>query len=227
MKTIAYIRVSTTEQASSGQSLEAQRAKLEAYAGLYDLDLVEVIVDAGESAKTLKRPGLQRALAMLRSGEADGLVICKLDRLTRSVSDWQVLIQDYFGEKAGKSLFSVSDSIDTRAAAGRLVLNMLLSVAQWEREIIAERTKEVLQHKIANGERCGDIRFGFDLADDGKTLTPNADETEAISIMQELRAAGQSYRKIANEMNRRGIETKKGNRRWCHSTIVTILNRAA
>ena len=227
MKVIAYVRVSTDEQATAGKSLEAQRAKLAAYAALYDLDLIDVIVDAGESAKSLKRLGLQRALDLIRRGEADGLVIAKLDRLTRSISDWQKLIDGYFGERAGKQLFSVGDSIDTRTAAGRLVLNVLLSVAQWEREAIGERTKETLQHKIANGQRCGKVRFGFDLADDGKTLVPRADEQEAIAIMLELRAAGESYRKIAAEMSRRGIGTKEGNSVWTHTAVAGILKRAA
>src|SRR6476661_5883591 len=121
MRVIGYIRVSTDEQATGGQSLGAQRAKINDYARLYDLELVAVIEDAGVSAKSLNRPGLQKALAMLRSGKVDGLVIAKLDRLTRSVADWQTLIDDYFGERAGKQLFSVADSIDTRTAAGRLV----------------------------------------------------------------------------------------------------------
>jgi len=227
MKVVAYIRVSTDEQAASGQSLQAQRTKLTAYADLFDLELVDVIVDAGESAKSLKRLGLQRALAMIRTGEAEGLLIAKLDRLTRSIVDWQILIDDYFGERAGKQLFSVGDFIDTRTAAGRLVLNVLLSVAQWEREAIGERTKEVLQQKISRGERCGKVRFGFDLAEDGKTLVPNTTETEAIAVMQGLRGAGQSYRKIACEMGRRGIRTKEGNSLWSHTAVARILMRAA
>ena len=101
MKVVGYIRVSTEEQVTSGQSLDSQRAKAIAYAGLYDLELIEIIEDAGVSAKTLKRPGLERALAMLASGKADGLLIVKLDRLTRSVADWQKLIDRHFGEKAG------------------------------------------------------------------------------------------------------------------------------
>ncbi|MDA1056010.1 MAG: recombinase family protein [Planctomycetota bacterium] len=226
MKVVAYIRVSTEEQATSGQSLDAQRAKALAYAGLYDLELVEVIEDAGQSAKKLKRPGLERALAMLASGEADGLVIAKLDRLTRSVADWQKLIDRFFGEKAGKQLFSVADSIDTRTAAGRLVLNVLLSVAQWERETIAERTSDALQHKIRNGERCGKVRFGYDLADDGKTLVPNAVEQAAISLMHELREAGESLREIADQLNQRGIASKQGGE-WKHTTVKGILARAA
>ena len=100
MKVILYARVSTADQSDHGISLDAQQAKLGAYASLYDLTVVETIVDAGESAKSLNRPGLQRALDLLKAGKADGLAVVKLDRLTRSVADWQTLIDDYFGEKA-------------------------------------------------------------------------------------------------------------------------------
>lgn len=227
MKVIGYIRVSTEEQASSGQSLDAQRAKLEAYARLYELELVEIIEDAGESAKTLQRPGLQRCLEMLRSGTAAGLLIAKLDRLTRSVADWQELIDGFFGERAGRQLFSVADSIDTRTAAGRLVLNVLLSVAQWERETIGERTKDALQSKIRKGERCGKVRFGFRLADDGRMLIPNPEEQEVLRLVRELHAAGESLRFIAAELSRRSIITKEGNSTWTHTAVSRLLQRAA
>jgi len=128
-KTIAYLRVSTDKQADRGVSLDAQRAKLKAYAELYELDLVDVIVDAGQSAKSLDRPGLQRALGMLKAGEAEALLVVKLDRLTRSVVDLGTLVERYFAP--GKAaLLSVGEQIDTRSAAGRLVLNVLASVSQ-------------------------------------------------------------------------------------------------
>ena len=92
-RTLAYLRVSTDKQADRGVSLDAQRAKVQAYAQLYDLELAEVIVDAGESARTLERPGLQRALAMLKAGDADALLVVKLDRLTRSVRDLGHLVE--------------------------------------------------------------------------------------------------------------------------------------
>src|SRR6056297_1051724 len=215
MKVILYCRVSTREQADSGLSLEAQRAKLTAYADLYDLEVVAVIEDAGESAKSLKRPGLQRALTMLRRGEADGLAVVKLDRLTRNVGDWQRLIDDHFGSRS--ELFSVQDSIDTRTAGGRLVLNVLLSVAQWEREAIGERTREALQHRIGNGQRVGKVRFGFDLAADGVSLVPNKGEQEAIAWMQELREDGLTLRQIAAALSDRGITTKEGRTTWTHT----------
>ena len=166
---------------------------------------------------------------MLRKGEADGLVIAKLDRLTRSIADWQMLIDGYFGERSryGKQLFSVGDSIDTRTAAGRLVLNVLLSVAQWEREAIGERTRDALQHKIRNHERCGKVRFGFDLAYRteivrGKEkavgiLVPNPAEQEVIARMLAMRDAGRTLREIAAELTRLGIPTKEVRPGWTHT----------
>ncbi len=222
MRVVIYARVSTEEQATDGVSLSTQTAKLTAYCGLYDLTIVETIIDAGESAKSLRRPGLQRALAMLKAGQADALVVSKLDRLTRSVADWQTLVDDYFGERAGKQLMSVADSIDTRTAAGRLVLNVLLSVAQWEREAIGERTREVLQHKIRKGERCGAIRYGFDLAADGRTLVPNAAEQATVQQMMEWQAQGKTLRQIASALNESGAPSKSG-RRWSHKTVGYVL----
>ena len=133
VRTVAYVRVSTDKQVEHGLSLDAQQAKLTTYATLYDLDLVAIEVDAGVSAKTLQRPALQRALGTLKAGQAEALLVVKLDRLTRSVRDLGVLVETYF--LAGKwSLMSVSEQIDTRTAAGRMVLNILAAVSQWERE---------------------------------------------------------------------------------------------
>jgi DNA invertase Pin-like site-specific DNA recombinase len=227
MKVIGYVRVSLEEQAARGVSLDSQREKLQGYAKLYDLELVEIVEDPGESGKTLDRPGLQRALAMIRRGEAGGMLIAKLDRLSRSVVDWNTLIDDFFGEKAGKSLFSVTDSIDTRTAAGRLVLNVLMSVAQWERETIGERTRDALQHKIRNGERCGKVRFGYRLAEDEKTLEPVPEEQKAIQMIRRLKASGLSLRDLAAELTRRRILTKEGNARWTHTAVARILHRVA
>src|SRR5216684_1876071 len=96
-RTIVYCRVSTDKQADRGVSLDAQQAKAKTYADLYDLNIVEVVIDAGVSAKTLDRPGLERALGLLKSGKAEALLVVKLDRLTRSVSDLGRLVEGYFG----------------------------------------------------------------------------------------------------------------------------------
>ena len=112
---VGYIRVSTDKQADHGVSLDAQKAKLEAYATLYELTLVDIIVDAGVSAKTLDRPGLARALAMLDKGQANALLVAKLDRLTRSVKDLGSLVEDCFSSDK-ITLLSVADNIDTRTS---------------------------------------------------------------------------------------------------------------
>lgn len=221
---VGYVRVSTEEQAAEGVSLAAQRAKLEQYAALYGLDLVAVEVDAGVSAKSLDRPGLSAALALLDGGQADGLLIAKLDRLSRSVADWNSLIERYFGPSSSKQLFSVADSIDTRTAAGRLVLNVLMSVAQWERETVVERTRDAVSHKRSRGERLGQIPYGRALGDDGRTLIPDPAEQAVIDRAIELDVRGFSSREIARELNSRGVPSK-GGRRWHHSTVRAILAR--
>lgn len=225
MRVVGYIRVSTEEQASEGVSLDAQRAKLEAYARLYELDLVAVEVDAGASAKTLERPGLRRALARLEGGDVEGLLIAKLDRLSRSVADWNALIEAHFGPGGGRQLFSVADSIDTRTAAGRLVLNVLMSVAQWERETIVERTRDAMAHKRTRSERVGQVPFGHDLAPDGRNLVPNARELAALADVRRWRAEGRTLRAIAAELTRLGVPTKNGRPTWTHTTVADILRR--
>jgi DNA invertase Pin-like site-specific DNA recombinase len=211
-RTIAYLRVSTVSQADHGVSLEAQRARLEAYAALYDLDLVAVEVDAGLSACKLDRPGLQRALAALKAGTADAILVVKLDRLTRSVRDLGDLVDRYFA--SGKwALLSVGEQIDTRSAAGRLVLNVLASVAQWEREATGERTSAALQHKAANGEYTGGrVPFGFKLGPDGVLLAVDPTETQIREIARMSRRGGMSLRQIAVDLFDRGCRSRTGKR---------------
>jgi DNA invertase Pin-like site-specific DNA recombinase len=209
-RTVAYIRVSTDKQADHGVSLEAQQAKVRAYAELYDLELVAVEVDAGVSAKTLDRPALQRALGLLKSGKADALLVVKLDRLTRSVRDLGALVEQYFA--SGRwSLLSVGEQIDTRCAAGRLVLNVLASVAQWEREATGERTSAAMRHKASRLEYTGGyVRYGYRVAQDGATLEPIPEEQEVIAAACELRTDGLTLRAVADELTRRGYLSRAG-----------------
>lgn len=208
-RAVAYIRVSTDKQADAGVSLDAQRAKIEAYATLYDLDVVEVITDAGVSAKTLERDGLNRALARLDTGEADALIVVKLDRLTRSVADLGRLIDAHFSEKHGAALLSVSEQIDTRSAAGRLVLNVLTSVAQWERETTAERTRDAMRHKKAKGEYTGGhAPYGYTV--EQGVLKADEVEQAVIAHAVELRTAGFTLRQVAEALAARGFTTRNG-----------------
>ena len=218
MKAVGYVRVSTDEQAKSGLGLEAQIAKIKAYAELFDIELTEIIMDEGISGKTLERDGLKRAIKMLKEKKAEGMVIAKLDRLTRNVADLGTLVSTVF-DKA--ELYSVSEQINTKNAAGRLVLNVLVSVAQWERETICERTKDALQAKKARGEKTGgNIPFGFDEVN-GK-LVKNEEEQAIISEIKSLKNKGLSLRKIAEALNGRGIATKNG-KAWTAVQIQRIV----
>jgi DNA invertase Pin-like site-specific DNA recombinase len=226
MKAIGYVRVSTEEQASSGVSLAAQADKVRAYAALYEIELVDVVEDAGQSAKTLGRPGLQLALEAIRDGAADALIVAKLDRLTRSVVDLSTLIHEYFGDRAKHpaSLLSVGDQVDTRSAAGRLVLNILMSVSEWEREAIGERTKTALRYKMEQGAHIGAVPYGFER--DGTRLAAVEEEAEIIDRIRRLRAEGASLRDIAEALNGDGIRTKRGSA-WAANTVKRVLDRAA
>ncbi len=218
MKAVGYVRVSTDEQAKSGLGLEAQIAKIKAYAELFDIELTEIIMDEGISGKTLERDGLKRAIKMLKEKKAEGMVIAKLDRLTRNVADLGTLVSTVF-DKA--ELYSVSEQINTKNAAGRLVLNVLVSVAQWERETICERTKDALQAKKARGEKTGgNIPFGFNVIN-GK-LDRNEEEQAIISEIKSLKNKGLSLRKIAEALNGRGIATKNG-KAWTAVQIQRIV----
>jgi site-specific DNA recombinase len=217
MKVIAYCRVSTEEQATHGHSLAAQESKLRAYCECFGHDLVAVITDAGHSAKTLNRPGLQEALSLLQGGQAEGLLVCKLDtrkwcfwptRLrSRSVKDLGELLELYFQKFA---LMSVAEQCDTSSAAGRLVLNMLMSVAQWEREVISERTSTALQHLKSQGVKLG---------------APALVDAATLARAQELKATGQTLRKIAEQLELEGWATLKGGA-WRANTVMRLLQKA-
>lgn len=158
---------------------------------------------------------------MLKAGEADALLVTKLDRLTRSVRDLGELIAEHFPADTGKpALLSVAEQIDTRSAGGRLVLNVLGSVAQWEREIIAERTTDALLHKKSAGEVYGGIPYGFDR--DGDRLVVNKAETKVIREIQMLRGAGKSLHGIADKLNAERVPTKRGGK-WYAGTVKAIM----
>ena len=219
-RAIGYVRVSTEKQAGTGVSIEAQTARIQAMATVQDVPLSEVIADAGESATSLNRPGIARLLALVEARAVQTVIVAKLDRLTRSVGNLADLLDRF--ERKGVALVSVSESLDTGTAAGRLVLNVMMSVAQWEREAIGERTREAMRHKKANGQRVGTVAFGFQLAEDGRTLEPNATEQRTLGVLRECRAAGFTLRQIASELNRQGYRTRRGSD-WRHEYVARLL----
>lgn len=228
-RVVGYVRVSSEQQATEGVSLDAQRAKLAAHCTALDLNLVALESDEGVSAKTLDRPALQRALAMLREGKADALLIPKLDRLTRRVIDLGLLIEDYFAE--GKwALLSVADQIDTRTAAGRMVLFILMTVAQWEREAIGERTRDALAHLRTEGIHLGRAAMGMRHSDDldaeGRRVIVRVEaDIAAVERIRHLRASGSSFAEIAESLASEGYPTQRGGR-WLPNTVRRIWMRS-
>ena len=116
--------------------------------------------------------------------------------------------------------------LDTATAAGRLVLNVMAAVSQWEREAIGERTREALGHKRAAGQRVGTVPFGSQLAPDGASLLPNLDEQRVLRLLRELRGSGLTLQAIADELNRQGFRTRRGSS-WQIRTVHHLLSAAA
>lgn len=194
-RVVAYVRVSTEQQADKGHSLEAQKEKLAQYASLHDLEIVAFDADAGVSASSLDRPGLQKALSRLEAFEASGLLVVKLDRLTRSVRDLCNLVDTYFRD-GEHSLRSVNESIDTSSASGRMTLSILTVVSQWEREAAAERTAAVMQHLKATGMFTGGFPpYGFYVGEDGE-LIEHLEEQALLVKARSYSAAGYSLRAV-------------------------------
>src|SRR5438477_6456348 len=223
MKTIGYVRVSTDKQADRGVSLDAQAEKIRAMAVVHSAELLDIIVDGGESAKSLNRPGMARLLALVDAGEVQVVIIAKLDRLTRSVKDLCTLLERF--ARRGVTLISVAESLDTGSAAGRLVLNIMTAVSQWEREAIGERTRDAMSHKRNNGERVGNIAYGFRLGPDGAHLEPDPHEQAVLTAIRDLRAGRCTLRGIAAELNARGWRTRRASA-WRLEHVARIVGAA-
>lgn len=225
MDAIGYIRVSTAGQADDGVSLDAQRERLEAWCLVNGYTLAAVHVDAGLSGKRSdNRPALQAALDEVCSKKGV-LVVYSLSRLARSTKD-TLTIADRL-ERSGADLASISEKIDTTSAAGKMVFRMLAVLAEFERDLVSERTTVAMQHKRNQGERVGTVPYGFELCADGFTLRRNENEQRVLELINELRADGFTLRAIAAELTRRGVMTKKGNTSWKVSSVQRILARAA
>lgn len=221
---IGYIRVSTARQANEGVSLDAQRARIGAYAQMQGLELVEVFADEGLTAKRgAKRPGLDAALeAVCRHRGV--LVVYSLSRLARSTIDACKIAERINACNAG--LASISESLDTTSSMGRFVFRLLASIAELEREQTGERVREAAHQKRRQHQRVTQfIPFGFDVQPDGQTLTPNKVEQQAIRRMKRQRRQGWTLQRIADDLTARGVMPKRG-AKWHRKTVRDILSRA-
>jgi site-specific DNA recombinase len=217
-RTVAYVRVSTQDQANEGVSLAAQEARIAAYCAAMGWEVSEIVRDVAESAKSLQRPGMAALLTGLAAGSIERVVVLKLDRLTRSVRDLADLID--LCAKRDVALVSVGETLDTGTAAGRMVVNMLGVVAQWEREAIAERTSTALGYKRQRRQVYGHVPFGWRRED--KDLVEVADEQEALAEMRRMDTEGATLRAIGEMLEARGLRPRRG-AHWAPATVRAVL----
>jgi len=233
VRLVGYCRVSTEEQAREGVSLDAQRDRLAAYATALDYELVCVESDEGISGKVspAQRPGLAKALEMVRTGEVGGLLVMKLDRLSRSVRDTLEIVDEM--RKQGWRLLSVGDQLDTETATGRFTVTILAALAQMEREQGGERTKFALDAIAREGRgRSRFTPYGWRAPDGGtenrkgdrSELVPHTDEQTALDRIIRQRGEGKGARKIAASLERQGPNPRSG-KAWTPESVAAILRR--
>lgn len=229
-KAVGYVRVSTEDQAKEGVSLEAQRAKIEAYCKLNEFELIEIYEEEKAiSGRTIeKRKGVQAAIDRACSEQAV-LVAYSLSRLSRSTYEALGLAQQL--QKSGAHLASITERFDTSGAIGKFIFRQMASVSEFEIDLLSERTRMALHHKRSKGERTGNVPYGFDLASDGVRLIANDYEQSIIAWMRKMREAGGSLREIADILNERHVPAKCPKRRdraptnkWRHTSVRAILN---
>lgn len=211
---VAYLRVSTREQAQEGVSLATQDARIRAYAALAGLDLVAVIREEGVSgSKRLKaRPGGQELQSLLASGQVQHVVCLRLDRAFRNAGDALVTTEAWNKQGVALHLVDLAGiSLSTAGPMGRFMLCMLAGCAELERNLIAERTSQALQQLKAQGVKLGG---------------PSYQDGDAIVRMQALRAQGFPLRRICEILTAEGYRTMKGGI-WQAATVNQILKRAA
>nr|WP_231376681.1 recombinase family protein [Mycobacterium sp. 141] len=202
-----YTRVSTDEQAMSRNGLDAQRDVIDSQAARRGWT-VEHFADEGVSGKAIG-PKLQEVLQLLASGQGDGLVVAKLDRLSRSIVNASNIIES--AQAQGWSLVVLDLGVDLTTAAGRMQAMMLVNFAQYERELISERTKAALAAKRRRGERIG---------------RPRAASASVVRRIVQDRNAGLTYDAIASALTADNVLSPLGNPTWQPSTVRRIYTSA-
>ncbi len=190
---IGYVRVSTEEQGRSGLGLEAQRAAIEDAARKRGWQLVAIEEDIASGTSRRNRPGLDRTLERCRSGEAAGVVVAKLDRLSRSLLDFAALVEQ--AQRQGWNLVVLDQDLDLETPNGRAMAGMLAVFAQWEREVLSERTCQALGAARARGVRLG---------------RPPLVSAKVLWLVRYLRRRGFSFAHVADLLNAREIAAPMG-----------------
>ena len=227
-RAVAYVRVSTAQQAQEGLSLVAQRSRIEAYCVSQGWDLAEVCHDAGISGKAMdNRPGLQKALGMLRAGVVDTLVVLRIDRLSRSLADFVSLLEEC--RKSKWTLCSLFEYLQTDTPVGLLTVHILCALADHERRIIGARTAEGMAVLKAQGKVRGSVApYGYRTGSDGKTLVEEPEERAAVAKIVALRSKKRTgFATIAKLLNTHGYRARGS--KWYPTTVrsVWLANKAS
>ena len=219
-RAVAYIRVSTNGQAKDGNSLENQKLQIMRYAKLKEFDIIETVVDS-KSAKDMNRPGMKQVLQMAKNKAIDAVIISKLDRGFRSVSDALETAKQL--DKLNIGLHSVCEMVDTKSAMGRFFFVIMAGAAELERNRLSERMLDVFTLKRARGEKCGNwLRFGYDRGR-GKKLKENPAEQKIIKKIVSLHEVGRKNKsEICRYLNMKNITTKNG-KLWNVQQIKNII----
>lgn len=203
MRVIGYVRVSTGEQASSGLGLDAQRAAIVAEAKRRGWELAEIITDEGVSGRSMaRREGLRRAFEAIEAGEAEALVVSKLDRLSRSLIDFAGTVEQ--AKREGWQVIALDIGVDPTTATGELMGNVMAAFAQHERRLISDRTKAALAEKKAQGFKLG---------------RPAVLDESVRGRIVDAREAGKTWQAIADELNTEGVPTAHGGATWWPATV--------
>ena len=225
-KAVAYLRVSTAEQANEGCSLDAQLERVKAYCLMTGLQLVAVFREEGVSgSKPLDtRPEGSRLVESLRTGQAAHVVTMKLDRLFRDAVDCLTATREW--DRAGTTLHLVDmggTCLNTGSAMGRMFLSMAAGFAELERNLISERTSAAMTHLKSEGRHVGSPATGFEMV--AGQLVANEAEQFAVQRAVELRENCLTLREIAAQLEAEGHPTKRGGK-WAPSVVREILTRA-
>jgi len=207
---VSYIRVSTEEQATSGLGLEAQQTKIANECERRGWRLVAEFPDPGVSGGRSidERPQLLAALDMIERGDAAGLIVAKLDRLSRSAHDAAGLLER--SQRNGWALVACDLGVDTSTPSGEVMANVMASFARFEKRLIGQRTSEALQAKKAQGAALG---------------RPQRTSPETLTEIVTKRLGGASLRVIAEYLNSSGVSPSQGGRCWYASTVAAVLSR--
>lgn len=205
---VAYVRVSTADQAEHGVGLDVQRNAIAEYAKRHGLTIVAELADEGISgSKGIdQRPGLAAAVEAVETGKAAALIVAKMDRLSRSLVDTATLINR--AERAGWALVFVDVDLNMSTPAGKFAAHAMAAGNELVRGLIAERTRAALAVKKAQGVRLG---------------RPSAVPAEVTARIVAERAAGKTLQAIADALNSEGIATARGGSMWRPSSVKAVV----